>query len=252
MTDAATTVFAARRIITMNPMQPSATHVAVRDGRILGVGRAADLEGWGAAKLDRRFADQVLVPGLIEGHSHLLEGGMWRYVYVGCHDRRGPDGRLWPGLKSFDEVVARLRQAQAQLADPAQVLLAWGFDPIHFGDARMTVRELDQVSTTRPVVVLHASVHLMNVNSAMLQAAGIDADTPVEGIAKGGDGRPSGELQEFAAMFLVFRKIGNVFFDAGQSEEGIRNFGRVAQLAGVTTASDLAHALDEDAVANRS
>ena len=31
------TVYAARKIITMNPMQPEATHVAVRDGRILAV-----------------------------------------------------------------------------------------------------------------------------------------------------------------------------------------------------------------------
>ena len=33
-----TTIYVAREIITMNPMQATATHVAVRDGRILGVG----------------------------------------------------------------------------------------------------------------------------------------------------------------------------------------------------------------------
>ena len=31
-----TTVYRARRILTMNPSRPEATHVAVRDGRILG------------------------------------------------------------------------------------------------------------------------------------------------------------------------------------------------------------------------
>ena len=36
MTD--TTVFQARQILTMNPARPRATHVAVRDGRILGAG----------------------------------------------------------------------------------------------------------------------------------------------------------------------------------------------------------------------
>ncbi len=250
MSQSPITVYAARKILTMNPMQPVATHVAVRDGRILGVGRAEDLAGWGAATLDTRFADKVLMPGMIEGHSHLLEGGMWKFVYVGYYDRRGPDGRVWPGLKSFDAVVERLREAQAQLPDPAQPLLAWGFDPIHFGRARMTARHLDQVSATRRIVVMHASMHLMNVNTAMLQAAGVDAGTPVDGIAKDGDGLPTGELQEFAAMFLVFRILGNVFFDAGQTEEGIRNFGRVAQQAGVTTATDLVNSLDADAVAN--
>lgn len=232
----------------MNPMQAVATHVAVRAGRILGVGSAEELAAWGDAQLDTRFADKVLMPGLVEGHAHLLDGGMWKFVYAGFHDRRGPDGTLWPGLQSFEALIARLREAEAQLDDPAQALFAWGFDPIHFGSARMTVHELDQVSTRRPVVVLHASVHLMNVNSAMLQLAGIDARTPIDGIAKDDLGQPTGELQEMAAMFPVFAVVGNVYFEAGQSEDGIRNFGRLAQQAGVTTAADLSNNLAEDAV----
>jgi len=245
-----TVVFQARSIITMNPMQPKATHVAVRDGRVLGVGSADELAGWGPARLDTRFADKVLMPGLVEGHAHLLDGGMWNFIYTGFHDRRGPDGRLWPGVQSFEALIARLREAEAQLTDPTQPLLAWGFDPIHFGTARMTVQELDQVSTTRPVVVLHASVHLLNVNSAMLRRAGIGADTETEGVAKDAEGQPTGELQEMAAMFPVFAAIGNVYFEAGLREDGIRNFGRLAQLAGVTTASDLSNSLADEAVAN--
>src|SRR5690606_28462871 len=95
------TVYKARSVITMNPMQPRATHVAVCDGKILGVGDEASLSGWGHATLDETFADKVLMPGLVEGHCHLMEGGMWNFVYVGYYDRRGPDGRLWTGLKSF-------------------------------------------------------------------------------------------------------------------------------------------------------
>jgi len=241
-----TTIYKARSIITMNPRQPRATHVAVRDGRILGVGDDASLEGWGPAALDERFADKVLIPGLIEGHCHLLEGGMWNYVYVGYYDRRGPDGRLWKGLRSIEAVIERLREAQAGLEDPAAPLYAWGFDPIYFGSRRMTAGDLDQVSDTRRIVVLHASVHLMNVNSAMMREANITRDTAIEGVVLGPDGNPSGELLEFPAMYLVFRKIGNIFFDAGQTEQGVWNFGRVAQLAGVTTATDLVNDLGDD------
>ena len=32
------TIYQAKKIITMNPARPHATHVAVRDGRILGAG----------------------------------------------------------------------------------------------------------------------------------------------------------------------------------------------------------------------
>lgn len=106
----------------MNPAQPRATHVAVREGRILGVGSREDLAGWGDAALDERYADHILMPGLVEGHCHLPEGGMWQFAYVGYYDRRGPDGRVWPGLKSFEAVAARLREFAAGLA-PAQTLI---------------------------------------------------------------------------------------------------------------------------------
>ncbi|KFJ53479.1 amidohydrolase [Bordetella bronchiseptica] len=250
MTLSPTTIFPARCIHTMNATQPRATHVAVREGRILDVGDASLREAWPDAVVDSRFSDKVLLPGLIEGHSHLLEGGMWRFVYVGYYDRRGPDGRVWPGLKSYEAVIERLREAEALMPDAQAPLLAWGFDPIHFGGQRMTTCHLDQVSKTRRIVVLHASVHLLNVNTAMLRQADIHAGLRIDGIVRAADGTPTGELQEFAAMFMVFKHIGNVFFDAGQSEEGIRNFAKIAQQAGVTTATDLSHALADDMVDN--
>ncbi|AIO30475.1 amidohydrolase family protein [Burkholderia cenocepacia] len=244
------TIFTARRILTMNPAQPAATHVAVRDGRILAVGDAADAAAWraqhGACTTDDTLRDKVLMPGLVEAHCHLMEGAMWDAVYVGYYDRRGPDGTLWPGLRSLDAVLDRLAAAERAMTDDGP-LLVWGFDPIFFGTARLTVRELDRVSARRPIAILHASVHLMNVNGAMLAQAGIDEDTDIDGITRDADGRPTGELQEFAAMFPVYQTIGGkLAISASEKPHAIRNFGRVAQLAGVTTATDLVNDLSPD------
>ena len=41
------TVFVARKIVTMNPSNPEGTHVAVRDGKVLGVGTLQEVAGWG-------------------------------------------------------------------------------------------------------------------------------------------------------------------------------------------------------------
>ena len=248
-----TTVFKARKILTMNRRQPEATHVAVREGKVLAVGSLDRMKAWGAFDLDERFADKVLMPGLIEGHSHLMAGGLWMFPFTGFHARTAPDGTVWSGCKNFDEVINRLKEIEAKMTDPAKPMLAWGFDPIFFGAERMTVDHLDKVSKTRPVVILHASQHLMNVNSAALKAAGIDRDTDVEGIAKFKDGarngEPNGELQEFAAMFPITRLTGNIFRVTGTSEVGLRMFGQIAQLAGVTTATDLVNDLSDDNIA---
>ncbi|WP_296558054.1 amidohydrolase [Pigmentiphaga sp.] len=242
------TVFRARKFITMDPVRPAATHVAVRDGRILAVGGDEIWQGLGAARADDRYADAVLMPGLVEAHSHLMEGALWKFVYAGYYDRRDPEGRLWTGLKSVDGIVERLAEMERTLADPDAPLLAWGFDPVYFGEQRMTARELDAVSERRPIVLLHASFHLMNVNSAMLRKAGITRQTDIEGIARHADGEPNGELQGFAAMFPVNRAIGNVMRTVGVTEEGVWRFARVAQRTGVTTATDLVNNLAEPGV----
>ncbi|MEM7379149.1 MAG: amidohydrolase, partial [Pseudomonadota bacterium] len=87
-----TTVYVAKKIITMNPSRPEATHVAVRDGRILSAGSFEDVASWGAHTLDDRFADKVLMPGFVEGHAHTMEGSLWAKVYCGWFDRADPDG----------------------------------------------------------------------------------------------------------------------------------------------------------------
>lgn len=248
-----TTIFAARRIFTMNPMQPQATHVAVRAGRILSVGSLEQVSAWGNCTLDERFADKVLMPGLVEGHCHLKEGSMWDMHYLGWFDRSDPQGRVWAGLRSMDAVVARLVEVDARLRSEGvadtEPLLAWGFDPIYFGGERMTVEHLDRASRTRPIVIAHANGHLMNVNSAMLRLAGITRDNEVEGVVKfasgTGAGEPTGELQEPAAMFLVLRKVGDAGLLTPMTVAGVRSFARLACRQGVTTATDLVNKLTD-------
>ena len=235
------TIYPARRLITMNPRQPEAAAVAVKDGRILGVGSVEDLLKWGPATIDERFKDKVIMPGLIEGHCHLKEGGMWSWTYLGWFDRRDPSGHVWAGLKSMQAVVERLTQVDAEMTAKGlsldQPLLAWGFDPIYFGGERMDVHHLSGIA--RPIVITHANGHLMNVNTIMLKLADITAATDVEGVVKDAQGEPTGELQEPTAMHLVIRKVGNAGLLSPMDDAGMLNFSAIACMQGVTTATDL-------------
>lgn len=242
-------IHVARRIVTMNPSQPFGTHVAVRDGRILGVGTLDELAGWGPYELDRTFEDLVLMPGLVEGHSHALEGGVWSFPYVGFFGRRAPDGSTSPGLSGIEAVVERLRAHERTLKDPAEPLVAWGFDPIYFGGRRMDKADLDRVSTSRPVLVLHSNFHVLNANSAVMARAGIDRSTNVHGVVRDASGEPTGELQEMVAKFMAYRAAGVNLTEALADGEAIWRFARAAQLAGVTTATDLHNELPDSVVA---
>lgn len=243
------TIYRAKRILTMNPARPEATHVAVRDGRILGAGKLDELAGWGKHALDDRFADKVLMPGLVEGHSHLTEGAVWAYVYVGYHDRMDPDGRVWPGATSIEAVVKRLREAEQELADPAQPVVGWGLDPIYFGAERVRRADLDRVSTDRPVGVMHASFHILNVNSRALERGGLlRPGIAHPGVPLGDDGLPTGELKGPDAMMPVAPHVGFDRERLAADELGFARFARLAVRTGVTTATDLASLLPQNAV----
>ena len=244
-----TTIYTARKIITMNPNQPEVSHVAVRDGRILGAGSLAELEPWGDYELDTRFADKVLMPGMIEGHAHTMEGTLWRNVYVGWFDRMDPDGKVWDGVKTIEGVLERLSGADKLLDDPDTPLSGWSLDPIYMDNQRVSRHDLDKVSATRPIGVLHASGHILNVNSKALEMAGLlKPGVNHPGIPLGDDGLPTGELYGPDAMTPVAGFVGYDRAMTDCDERGLVDYAKLCVRAGVTTSTDLAARLTDESV----
>ena len=97
--------------------QPHATHVAVQNGRVCALGDSALADTLGADVChDDSLRDTVLMPGFVEGHAHLLAGVVWRYVYLGYHDRVDPEGRFWAGLRILSRFAAFARGGCASCA----------------------------------------------------------------------------------------------------------------------------------------
>ena len=244
-----TTIFKASRIVTMNASVPLATHVAVRDGRILAVGGPDLLDAVGPATVDDRFAGNVIVPGFVEGHGHAADGLMWRNPYVGYFPRNAPDGARHTGFRNIAEMIAYLRQAEAAMTDPDKSLVAWGFDPIYFDGPSLTRADLDSISARRMVVVAHVSGHILNVNGAVLERAGFSADSQLQGLVRDAAGNLTGELQGPAVMGRATRIAGDPGLMRALDVASLRDFGRLTRRVGVTTSTDLANRLDDGTVA---
>ncbi|MDE4191459.1 amidohydrolase [Phaeobacter gallaeciensis] len=238
------TVFKAKKIITQDPNNPVATHVAVQDGKILAVGDADCAQQWGSVERDDSLSGAVLMPGFVEGHAHMMAGAMWNYAYAGYHDRIDPDGRMWSGMTDIGEVISGLTEYAGSLGEDAP-LIGWGFDPIFLPTERLNRHHLDEISTTRPIAIIYSNFHLMCVNSKALELAGYSRETNAEGVLKGPDGSPTGELQEMAAMFPVMRRLGIDFRSLAQQAPSIRTYGEVAKRAGVTTIADLFSTMED-------
>jgi hypothetical protein len=238
-----TVIYRARKIVTMDRSNPTATHVAVREGRILAVGDDATVSAWGAARRDDRYKDVVLLPGFVEGHSHAWTGIVWAKPYVGYHDRVDPDGKIWKGCASIEAVVERLREAASAMTDADAVLSAWGFDPIYFGMRRVGAADLDRVSGTRPVVVRHSNGHVMSINSAMMKRAGLHRGINAQGLMRDDNGEPTGELKGIPLQFMVMKAAGTSYEDELSDPATLPIFARAAKRVGVTTVTDLGNAM---------
>ncbi len=222
----------------MNPANPEVQAVAVRAGRVICAGTLAECQSWGAATVDDRFADYVLIPGFVEAHGHTMDSASELAPYVGYHPYPLSDGSSTKPIRGYADLIARLKEEDGNL--PAgEPLVANGFDPIYFPELpRLSKRELDQVSSTRPVFVRHASGHLATVNTALLDAEGITKDSPTPGIGRDPDGELNGELQEAPAMTLATAAFGKLMA-ASLGPTPIQIHAAMCRNAGVTTSTEL-------------
>ncbi len=241
------TIFSAKRILTLDPSLPSATHIAVKNGKVLAVGTLEDIADVGEYVLDTRFSQDYIYPGFVEGHSHALEGAMWNYVYLGYFPRHNPQGVLFEGNQSLQDIRQRVIEESKQLP-PNQPLVAWGFDPVYFDTERLDRHVLDSAVSDRPVVIFHANLHLMTVNSAMIAQTSLAKNANIEGVMLDEQGALTGELREMAAMHAVFEALGRSIFEEVASAATLESYAQAAQRTGITTITDLYNPLSDNGV----
>ncbi len=201
------TVYFGGPILTMAGAEPQyAEALAVRDGRILAVGRRAEVDraaGGGAQHTD--LAGATLLPGFIDAHGHVSSVGQAAGLAALSSP---PVGQV----RSIHDLQQALTDFLAGAALPADApLVGTGYDDSQLAEHRHPTRaDLDAVTADRPVLIVHASGHLAVVNTAMLKRLGIGPDTPDPpggAIRREADGKtPNGVLEE-AALARVFSAI---------------------------------------------
>lgn len=163
------TVFLARKIVTMDATHPEATAVAVRDGKILGVGTLADLQPWlGAApyRIDDQFKEKVLLPGLIDPHLHPLLGSLQFGAVWITPEAWDIMGEKTPATLGAANYMATLKAAFAADKGEDPFFMTWGYSADSHGP--MSRQILDGISATRPMLIWHRSAHEIYANTPML------------------------------------------------------------------------------------
>jgi predicted amidohydrolase YtcJ len=175
--------------------QPSVDAIAIRDGRIVAVGREPELRTHISPRTERiSIGDGVLLPAFQDAHCHPLWGGL---TTLECDLSEGRTPEHWLSM------IADYAADHPELP----VISGEGWSPYPFTDGLPHRRLLDELVPDRPVVVGSFDGHSTWCNSAALRLAGIDAgtvDPPRGRIERDAKGEPIGVFHE-AARALVER-----------------------------------------------
>jgi len=193
-------------ILTMNDAQPGAEAVAVRGGRITAVGSRTDvLKRKGANTRMVDLQGKTLLPGFVDPHSHVSAVGLQA---VSANMLPSPDGNN-DSVAQLQENLRRYMQTSPD-ARELGLVIGFGYDDSQLSERRHPTREeLDAVSTSLPVMVIHQSGHFGVLNSVALQRVGITAASanPQGGVIgrKVGSQEPNGLLEENAFFMSIGR-----------------------------------------------
>ena len=183
-------VFTNAKVYTLNEDQEWATAVAVSDNMIVFVGdtdRADAFIGDETEVIDARGG--MVLPGFVSGHDHLVASN-WTKAGV----------NLFPA-KSKEEYLALIKDHAAAHPDD-EFLYGYGWNYTTYG-GRPTAADMDTVAPNHKAILFDFTIHDAWLNTAMMEAGGIDKDTKDKqpGFSyweRDEDGNPTGNSIELA------------------------------------------------------
>ncbi|KYF88009.1 hydrolase [Sorangium cellulosum] len=268
MPQAADTVLRNGFVYTVDGADSVHQAVAVREGKIVYVGADSGVQGYVGPRTEVvDLKGRMLMPGLVDGHLHVMSGGAQR---------------LMCSLEYKTHTIAQLQQKiQACLdGEPAKgpdqwlEVTSWDRQGTVSVDADPTRAALDALKTQRPILVHSTDHHSALTNSRGMALAGITAKTPdpVGGkIGRDAGGQPTGIFEDAgialvsaamppptpeddvrsakAALDAIRRQGVTTFMDAWSDERALKAFTAVQRSGELTARALFAIMLDPDAVA---
>jgi predicted amidohydrolase YtcJ len=153
---------------TLDRSNPTASAVAIKDGRFVQVGHERDIVP--LAGRETRVIDlkgRRVLPGLIDNHLHIIRGGLTFNMEL-----------RWDGVRRLADAMAMLKRQVAITPPPQWVRVVGGFTAHQFEEKRLpTIEELNAVAPHTPVFLLHLYDRAL-LNAAALRAVGYTKDTP--------------------------------------------------------------------------
>ncbi len=163
----ADTVLIHARIYTVNPQEPWAQAMAVREGKIIAVGSDKAIAAYrGPSTKVIDAGGRMALPGFVDAHVHMMAGAA-QLEQISLNDAKT--------IGDFQKILRDYAAAHPE----KQWIQGMGWFYSVFGKGGLPDKKLvDEIVPDRPVYLLAYDGHTSLANSKALQAAGITRETP--------------------------------------------------------------------------
>jgi hypothetical protein len=175
------------KIVTVDARFSVQQALAVRDGKIVAVGKSADVRKLaGPATRVVDLGGRTVIPGLIDSHLHAIRAALTFATEVN-----------WIGARSLGEATARISAAAKSLPPGAWLIVAGGWNELQFAEKRRpTQAELEAAAPANPVYVQLGYGWVVMTDDGFAQLR-IDADDdlpPGAKLERGASGAMTGAI----------------------------------------------------------
>jgi len=221
-------------IITLKQKGDRAEAIAMKDGYVLAVGTAGEIEKYKSA--DTRVVQlngKTVIPGFNDVHQHPAPVYSFEEPYATLE---------LDTVSSMKNLISLIRR-KAAITPKGMLIRGVGYNETKLGG--QPIRDsLDRASTDHPILITHVSGHLSAANSFLMELNGINENTkdPAGGAFERyhGTNKPDGICKEAAAGYLHHAK--NILYPPKPTEEqemaGYRLYFNKVLASGLTSIGD--------------
>ena len=209
---AADLIYMGGDIVSVNELQANPEAIAVKNGHIVAVGFLDEVMKFKGPKTQVvDLSGNTMIPGLIDAHGHVFATGIQA---LSANLLPPPDGE-GADIPSLQRLMKEWVVKNQAATDKLGWIIGFSYDDSQLKEQRHPTREdLDAISATLPVLIVHQSGHLGVMNSKGLALAGLTAASknPEGGVIRrqADSQEPNGVLEEAAFFNSLSKVLGKV------------------------------------------
>ena len=169
---AAVKIFIAKDIVTLNKNNDSVEAIATKGSKIINVGSKEELILiYPDATLISDYENAIIVPGFIEHHIHPFLAAVTMNSEILAIEDWQLSSKTSIGVRNRSSYLSNLSEIEENHPKD-QSLISWGFH--HYFHGKLTRYDLDKISSTRPIIIIHRSFHEFILNTPAMELLGIN------------------------------------------------------------------------------